>query len=63
MLQGELDGGLEVAELRAAVVALALERIGVDRLVGEQRGDAVGQLDLAARAAADRLELAVDRRA
>ena len=60
MLQSELDLGLEIAELRAAVVALALEGIGVDGLVGKQRGNAVGELDLAAGAAADRLELGID---
>ena len=62
VLEGELDRGLEVAELRAAVVPLALERIGEDGLVREQRGDAIGQLDLTARATTDGLELAVDRR-
>jgi hypothetical protein len=62
VLEGELDRGLEVAELRAAVVPLALERIGKDGLVREQRGDAVGQLDLAARTAPRLLELVVDTR-
>ena len=58
VLQTELDGRLEVAELRAAIVALAFERVRVDRLVGQQRRDAVRELDLAAGTAPDRLELA-----
>lgn len=31
--------------LKPAIVALALETVGVDRLIGQQRGDAVGELD------------------
>ena len=38
MLQSEVDGRLEVAELGAAVVAPALERIGEYALVGSQGG-------------------------
>src|SRR6185436_18893398 len=62
VLETELDGRLQVTELRAAIVALALERIREDGLVGEQRRDAVRQLDLTAGAARRRLELVVDTR-
>src|SRR5262245_40022442 len=48
VLETELYGRLEIAELRSAIVAFALECIGVDRFVGEQRRDAVGELNLAA---------------
>src|SRR5258706_8543134 len=42
------DGRLQIAELVAAIVALALELVRVDRLLGEHRLDGVGQLQLAA---------------
>ena len=62
MLEAELDGRLEVAELGAAIVARAFERVGIHSLVAKQRGDAIGELDLAARPASRALELLVDRR-
>ena len=60
--QGQLDGGAEVVELAADVVATLVERVAVHVEVGEQPPDGVGELDLAAGArlgAVDRLE---DRR-
>src|SRR5205807_546624 len=56
------DGRLQIAELAAAVVALAAEAIGVDRLLAHERRDAVGELDLAAGARADALQMPEDRR-
>src|SRR5580765_7436232 len=53
MTQAELDLRLHVAELRAAVVALARQAHREHALVFEQRGNAVGELDLAARAGRD----------
>src|SRR5579871_2626763 len=61
MPQSKLDGRLQIAELAAAVVALAREAIGVHRLLAHERGDAVRQLDLSARAAPDALEMLEDR--
>ena len=49
--------GLQVAELAAAVVALARELVGVHRLVSHEPRDAVGELDLAARALAYLLQV------
>src|SRR5512132_1589287 len=46
--EGELDGGLEEAELVARVVALALELDRVHRAPRAERAQAVGELDLAA---------------
>ena len=52
MLQRQLDVGLQEAFLAAAVVALAVVAVGVARFsCAQQPGDAVGELDLAARAA------------
>src|SRR5262245_41111491 len=62
MLQSEFDRRLHVAELAAAIVALALEFVGEHGLFGEQVGDCVGQLDFAAGAAPRRLQLLEDRR-
>jgi hypothetical protein len=47
-LQRETDRGFHQAEVGAAVKAGALETIGVHWLFLQQRGDRVGQLDLAA---------------
>src|SRR5690606_17158403 len=60
MPQRILDGGAQIADLAAAVVPGAMERPDVHRLVREQRGDAVGQLNLAARASTGALELVED---
>ena len=49
--------GLQIAELAAAVVTLAGELVGVHRLVTHEPRDAVGELDLAARAFANLLEM------
>src|SRR5690606_3404471 len=57
-----LDGRAQVPDLAAAVIAPAVERPDVDGLVGEQRGNAVRELNLAARAAPGMLELLEDRR-
>ena len=46
-LDRELDGGLEVVELVAGVVAALLERERVDRLFLGEQVDRVGELDLA----------------
>ena len=57
MLETELDGRLQVAELVAAIVALALELERIDGLALHEPRDAVGELDLAARALADLREV------
>jgi len=57
MGQRQLDRGLEVTELAAAVEAPAAEAVGIDRLTLQQSCDAVGQLDLAARTLPDALQL------
>ena len=62
MLETEVDGRLEIAELAAAVVAAALERVGEHALVGEQPRDAVGQLDFAAGAGGHRAQVIEDAR-
>src|SRR5437868_9367783 len=48
VLQAVVDGRLHVAQLAAAIVAAAFERVRKDAFLGEQAGDAVGELDLAA---------------
>src|SRR3981081_4056903 len=60
--QGELDGGLQVSELAAAVVALAREAVSVHGFFLHQRRDAVGELNLAARASPDLLQVLENRR-
>jgi hypothetical protein len=62
VLQREIHGRLEVTDLRAAVVAPALEFVGVHVLLAQQPADAVGELDLAARARARVLEEMEDAR-
>ena len=57
MLEAEVDGGLEVAELAPAIVAAALEAIGDHALLAQQARDAVGELDLAAGAGRDRAQV------
>src|SRR5690606_37513106 len=57
MPQRVLDRCAQVADLAAAVVTPAVEGPDVDWLVGEQRGDAVSELNLAAGAAPGALEL------
>jgi hypothetical protein len=47
----EDDAGLHQAELAAAVVALAVVAIGQYLFAGQQRGDAIGELDFATRTA------------
>src|SRR6266705_3234014 len=47
--QGELDGGLEEAELVARVVAAALELEGIHGAAGPEGAKGVSQLDLAPR--------------
>src|SRR5690606_26784971 len=57
VLQREVHGGLDQADVRAAVEAPPLEVVGVDVAPGlDRRGDRVGQLDLAAGAAAGGLQ-------
>src|SRR5262249_8533848 len=56
VLEAVLDGSLQIAELAAAIVTLAFEFECIHGLVAEQVGDRVGQLDLAAGAAAGVLE-------
>ena len=53
MTQTVLERRLQVADLRAAVVAPSRQAHGEHALVREQRGDRVGELDLAARARHD----------
>ncbi len=62
MAEGKLDSGLQVSELAAAVVALAREAVGVDGFFLHQRRDAVGELNLAARAVPDLLQVLENRR-
>src|SRR5580658_1262718 len=61
MAESEFDRRLQIAELAAAVVALAREAVGVHGLFAHERGDAVSELNLTARAAADALEMLEDR--
>src|SRR5205085_9753917 len=56
------DRRLQVAELAATVIALAAEAIGVHRLLAHQRGNAVGELNLAAGAGAQLLQVLEDCR-
>src|SRR5215472_11769896 len=53
---------LQIPELAATVVPLAFEAVRVHRLLPHQRSDAVGELDLPARATTDALEVLEDRR-
>ena len=53
MRQRVFHVGLQIAELAAAVEALAREPVGVHGFVVHEPRDAVGELDLAARALAD----------
>ncbi len=46
MAHGIFHIGFHVAELAAAIVALALHEVGVDLFLLHQHGDGVGQLDL-----------------
>ena len=46
--EGQLDGGLEEAELVAGVVTLALEAEGVDGAAAQEVLQGVGELDFAA---------------
>src|SRR4051812_39523913 len=62
MLERVLDRGLQIAELAAAVVTLALELIGEHLLLLEQRLDAVGELNLATRTGCDLLQQREDAR-
>ena len=48
MAQAVFNRRLEVAQLAAAIVALALESVGVNRLIVEQGRNAVRELNLAA---------------
>ncbi len=50
MIEAELDGRLQVTELAAAVVALSFEFEGEYLFALHQARDAVGELNLAARA-------------
>src|SRR4051794_29988796 len=54
--EGQLDGGAQVVELVADVVAALLERVAVHLLGVHQPADAVGELDLAAVARLDVVE-------
>src|SRR5262245_38390570 len=47
-IQRQLDGGAQIVELLADVEAPLVEHEAVHRLLGEQDGDGVGELDLAA---------------
>ena len=51
-IDGQLDGGPQVVELLADVVAALGEDVAVDGLLAEQQRDGVGELDLAADARA-----------
>src|SRR5688572_10207369 len=62
MLHREGEVRLEVIELASAVVAHALELVGEHVLLLEQRGDGVGQLDLAAGSRGLVLEVVKDAR-
>src|SRR5690606_23114889 len=62
VLETVRHGRLQIAELVPAVVAAAGERVRVHRLVVQQVGNGVGQLDLAAGPALRRLQLVEDLR-
>src|ERR1700733_14703224 len=53
-------GRLQIAELAAAVVALAFEAMRVYRLLAHERTDAIGELNLPARAMADLFQMPED---
>ena len=57
MLERVFDIGLQVSELAATVEALALEPVGVHGFIVHETRDAIGELDLAAGALADALEM------
>ena len=63
MPQSIFDRRLEIAKLASAVVALALEPVGLNRVVVEERGDSGCKLDLPTRAACDVLQALDDRTA
>ncbi len=62
MQQRVFDGGLQVTQLAAAVIALALEAVGKHGLFLQQALDGIGQLDLAAGSARDFPEVPEDAR-
>ena len=51
MFQAVGDGRFEITQFAAAVLAFSVKGMGEDKLVIQQAGDAVGQLDFVARAA------------
>src|SRR5271154_2445995 len=62
MAQTEFDRGLQVPKLVTAVVAFSLEFEGEHGFALHQAGNAVGELNLAARALADSGQIIEDRR-
>src|SRR5215510_3143061 len=62
VLASQRDRGLKVAELRAAVVAGAAEPVREHAFLLEERADRIGELDLAASAGSDPVELREDPR-
>src|ERR1700679_772603 len=61
VLQAELHSGLQVSELAAAVVPLALEFEGIHRLTLHQPCNPVGELNLAPGTFADFCQIVEDR--
>ena len=49
MIQRVTDGRFDKAYVRTAVEACATETIGMNRMLRQQRRDAIGQLDFPAR--------------
>ena len=62
MLQCELNIGLQPALLAAAIVAPALVAVGKHLLTAQQRGNAIGELDLATHTARLGFDLMKDAR-
>src|SRR5450759_3418113 len=56
------DGGFEVTQLAAAVVARAFKFVGENCFVAQQRSDAIGELNLLAHACLDFLQMVEDSR-
>lgn len=62
VLEREMHGGFDQADMRTAIETATLETEGIDLLFLQQLGNRVGQLDLAARACTGSLEKFEDLR-
>src|SRR5690606_12835790 len=61
VVEGEADRGLDQADVGAAVEAGTAEAVGVDPVLRQQARDGIGELDLAAGAAAGGFQVLEDR--